>query len=190
MNIFKVTLADGRAVNVVLTPHDRGWLAQIGDRQIHMRLTGSDGVGRVQIEMDGETVDIDLGPDADDASQERALARALQKAIVERAGLPAAVSTGTTQQPTAGTVESPMAGIVLELHVEVGQTVADGQLIAIVEAMKMENRVKSTATGVITKMCVGVGDTVLKGDSLLEVSAPADTANGSNHEGDSDVASR
>ena len=187
MNIFKVTLADGQTVSVVLTPQDRGWLAQIGERRIFLRLVGGDGVRRVQVEMDGATVDIDLESTDDAGSEEQALARALQTAIVERAGLPAA-ATRARVAPAPGTVASPMAGIVLGISVQVGQTVIVGQEIAIVEAMKMENRVKSTAAGVVTRLCVGVGDTMLKGDALLVVSAPAaQTANDSN-QGDSDVA--
>jgi biotin carboxyl carrier protein len=173
LNIFKVTLADGRPVSVVLTPQDRGWLAQVGERQFTLRLVGSDGVNRVQIEMDGETVSLDLGAISDGQSQEQALARALQHAMVERAGLPAGVSLDPTRAAEPGTVESPMAGIVLEFLVQAGQIVESGQPIAIVEAMKMENRVKSTAAGVVSRLCVGVGDTMRKGDPLLVVSASA-----------------
>ncbi len=186
MNIFKVTLADGQAVNVVLTPQDRGWLAQVGDRQIKLKLIGSDGVKRVQIEMDGETVDLDLAAMGEVGSQEQALARALQQAIVERAGLPSAVSADPRRVPAApGTVTSPMAGIVLQWMVQVGETVRFGDAVAIVEAMKMENRVKSTAAGVVTRLCVAVGDTMLKGDPLLEVSAAPEA--GSNAKDESNV---
>ncbi|MGH1487777.1 MAG: acetyl/propionyl/methylcrotonyl-CoA carboxylase subunit alpha [Acidimicrobiales bacterium] len=67
-----------------------------------------------------------------------------------------------------GAVAAPMPGKVLEIRVEQGQRVAAGQVVAVLEAMKMENHLAATEDGVVTEVRVAVGDQVEK-DVLLMV---------------------
>jgi biotin carboxyl carrier protein len=73
--------------------------------------------------------------------------------------------------PHAGTVRAPMPGKVLRVLVEVGHAVAQGQALVVVEAMKMENELKSPGAGMVDRVHVHPGDTVEKGAVLLEIKA-------------------
>ena len=64
---------------------------------------------------------------------------------------------------------APLPGNILSMHVSKGDIVEKGQLLLVMEAMKMENRVLSDRAGVVETMRVQVGDAVLQGDILLEI---------------------
>ncbi|MEO7125197.1 MAG: acetyl/propionyl/methylcrotonyl-CoA carboxylase subunit alpha [Nakamurella sp.] len=68
-------------------------------------------------------------------------------------------------------VTAPMQGTVVKVAVAVGDTVTAGDLIAVVEAMKMENPVVAHQSGTVTALPVSVGDTVTSGAILAEVQA-------------------
>ena len=57
-------------------------------------------------------------------------------------------------------VVSPMTGRVVSVAVESGNTVEKGDVVVIVEAMKMENPMKAPRSGVVSEVCVNVGDVV------------------------------
>ncbi len=62
---------------------------------------------------------------------------------------------------------SPMPGKIVKLLVEVGQEVEAGHGLIVVEAMKMENELKSAGAGTITEIFVKEGDVVESGANLL-----------------------
>ena len=64
-------------------------------------------------------------------------------------------------------IKAPMPGLVLEIQVEKGQQVSVGDPILILEAMKMENVIKSTGDGLIKKILIEKGQAVDKGDILV-----------------------
>jgi acetyl-CoA/propionyl-CoA carboxylase biotin carboxyl carrier protein len=68
-----------------------------------------------------------------------------------------------------------MQGTVIRLEVAEGDDVAAGQLLAVVEAMKMENPLRAPHPGLITGLHIRVGDTVAQGAVLCRV-IPADPA--------------
>jgi biotin carboxyl carrier protein len=72
-------------------------------------------------------------------------------------------------QPAAcgGAVISPIPGLVLDLKVKTGDTVAVGQVLAIIEAMKMENPLTSQLTGRVTEIRVQKGGEVSTGDVIM-----------------------
>ncbi len=80
------------------------------------------------------------------------------------------VKKAPTMQNGAGVeVKAPMAGTILEVKVQEGTTVSKGQVIAILEAMKLENEVVSTADGVIKQILVQKGQAVTNGQVLVIV---------------------
>ena len=74
--------------------------------------------------------------------------------------------------PVAGSgekVNAPMPGTVLDVKVNVGDTVSKGQVIMILEAMKMENDIVASCDGKITSVLAKKGDTVNSGDALATI---------------------
>lgn len=74
-------------------------------------------------------------------------------------------------------IEAEMPGKVVKIGVAVGAAVAEGQGVVILEAMKMENEIKSPIEGTIVEVGVAEGQTVESG-ALLFVVAPPDAASG------------
>jgi methylmalonyl-CoA carboxyltransferase small subunit len=63
---------------------------------------------------------------------------------------------------------SPIAGVVQKVIVEVGQTVAVDDLLAVLEAMKMETKITSHVAGTVKKIYVAAGDPVKSGQVIVE----------------------
>jgi len=75
--------------------------------------------------------------------------------------------------PTArkgGVVKAPMPGLVLRIEVELGQRVEPGAGVVVLEAMKMENEIRSSVAGVVMAIQVNPGEAVEKGAPLVELS--------------------
>lgn len=73
-------------------------------------------------------------------------------------------STGTT-----GSVVSPLPGTVLDVKINVGDTVTVGQVVLILEAMKMETEIVSEYAGTVSAIKVKKGDTVETDTVLVEI---------------------
>ena len=65
-------------------------------------------------------------------------------------------------------IKAPMPGLIIELKVKVGDVVKLGDQLLILEAMKMENILKSQGEGTVKSVKVKKGDTVEKGQVLVE----------------------
>ena len=64
-------------------------------------------------------------------------------------------------------IKAPMPGMVLNVLVEPGQTVNEGDTILVLEAMKMENNIKAHAEGVVKEIVCKTGNAVEKNDVLI-----------------------
>lgn len=64
-------------------------------------------------------------------------------------------------------IKSPLPGVILDIKVKEGDTVKKGQLIAILEAMKMENNINADKDGVVSAVKVNKSDSVLEGTDLI-----------------------
>lgn len=73
------------------------------------------------------------------------------------------------QPITGNTVVAPLPGRVIEIKVKVGDKIAVGQEIAVLEAMKMENSITSDYAGVVKQILVAEGDAVQADGILIEV---------------------
>jgi acetyl-CoA/propionyl-CoA carboxylase biotin carboxyl carrier protein len=110
------------------------------------------GVGQVvAVEIDGRRHEIRLEP--------------AEPPWVELARRHRERSTGLSGD-AAGSITSPMQGTVLSVAVTEGASVAAGDLICVVEAMKMENEIVSAADGVVSGLAVAPGDQVSNGQVI------------------------
>ncbi|MCM1377219.1 MAG: acetyl-CoA carboxylase biotin carboxyl carrier protein subunit [Prevotella sp.] len=73
-----------------------------------------------------------------------------------------APSSGSTHA-----VKSPLPGTIMSIGVKVGDTIASGATVCVLEAMKMENDIHSGFGGVVKNILVNVGDTVLEGTDIM-----------------------
>ena len=94
-----------------------------------------------------------------------AAARPARARRAPRASTPGAAGGGDV-------LRSPMQGTVLKVAVEAGATVAAGTLIAVIEAMKMENEITAHKDGTVTALPISVGSSVASGDTLAVIESP------------------
>jgi len=66
-------------------------------------------------------------------------------------------------------VEAPLPGTVLSVNVKAGQEVSSGEVLVVLEAMKMQNEIVSPRDGTVSEVAVEKGDTVALGDLLVRV---------------------
>ena len=86
------------------------------------------------------------------------------------AAAPAAAPAPAAGPVAAGTkVDSPLPGNVLDVKVSVGQAVKSGDVLVIIEAMKMENEVAAPCDGVVKQIVANKGAVVATGDTLLVI---------------------
>lgn len=67
-------------------------------------------------------------------------------------------------------VKAPMPGTILSFTVSVGDTVSEGQVVAILEAMKMENELTAPASGKVKSIHVEKGSSVIENQVILQIS--------------------
>jgi oxaloacetate decarboxylase (Na+ extruding) subunit alpha len=89
------------------------------------------------------------------------------------AAAPASSKPQTTAPSTAAAtgepVKAPLAGNIFKLQVKVGDSVAEGQVLLLLEAMKMETELKSPRAGIVHSIKVAEGNSVSVGDVLMVV---------------------
>jgi acetyl-CoA/propionyl-CoA carboxylase biotin carboxyl carrier protein len=88
---------------------------------------------------------------------------------VKKSNKPTRGSGGSGGSANSGEVAAPMQGTIVKVSVEVGQQVAVGDSVVVLEAMKMENQITAEKAGKITKVNVKVGDKVGSGDILVVI---------------------
>ena len=86
------------------------------------------------------------------------------------AAAPAATPAPTPAPAGAGTaIKSPLPGTITDVKVNVGDKVNAGDVVLVLEAMKMQNNIESETTGTVTSIAVKPGDSVMEGSVLLTI---------------------
>ena len=114
--------------------------------------TSAGAVGYYSVKVDGKLYQVEVGP----AGAVQQIKAAVDETIPQSASI----------QP-ASTLTSPLAGNVLALRVSVGQQVAAGQVVLLMEAMKMETEIRASQAGIVSQLHVSVGSAVSTGDLLV-----------------------
>lgn len=89
--------------------------------------------------------------------------------VAAPAPAPAAAPAASVQAGTTP-VNSPMPGTILDVKVTVGQAVKEGDLVVILEAMKMENEIYAPCAGTVAQVLTSKGATVDTGAPLVTIS--------------------
>lgn len=66
-------------------------------------------------------------------------------------------------------VNAPMPGTILKVNVSQGQAVKEGEVLCVLEAMKMENEILSPKAGTVSQIIVSKGSSVSTGDTLIVI---------------------
>jgi biotin carboxyl carrier protein len=124
---------------------------------------------KLRITVEGKTYDVTV--EVLDAPQPQPNAPNPAPAI-SSAPLPSVnrAATAPQQSPQAaspGAILSPMAGVIKAVEVQPGAQVAAGQVLVLLEAMKLENRITAPSAGTVQAVHVSVGDSVGEGQLLL-----------------------
>ena len=85
---------------------------------------------------------------------------------------PAAAATPAAAPAATGSgspIKAPLPGTIIDLKVNVGDTVKVGDVLLVLEAMKMQNNIESEFDGTVTSITVKQGDTVMEGSVLLTI---------------------
>ena len=121
----------------------------------------------VEVEEVGATTSSAPKPAA--AAAPAAPAPAAPTATAAPAAAKAPAAPAAAPSADAKPLECPMPGTILDISVNVGDTVAAGQVLLILEAMKMENEIISPSSGIIDTIQVSKGASVNAGDILLSI---------------------
>lgn len=130
----------------------------------------------------GDLFEVTVDPIASDGGMSVAPASVAVPSVprASSAASPAAAQSAVpTQQQSAAAalaagdtvVAAPIPGVVLRYEVEVGQTVAEGDAVVVLEAMKMENTLPAPASGAVKALLADLGATVAKDAPLAVISA-------------------
>lgn len=80
---------------------------------------------------------------------------------------PQTASTAPAAAASSQSIDAPLAGNVFKVLVRTGDNVSEGDVVMILEAMKMETEIRTAFTGTVTDITVGEGDAVASGQSLI-----------------------
>lgn len=85
--------------------------------------------------------------------------------------VPAPQPTASPAAPTGGSgatkIEAPMQGKIVSVKVAEGEMVSDGDVVAVLEAMKMENEIVASESGTVASINVAAGQSVDVGDVII-----------------------
>ena len=74
-----------------------------------------------------------------------------------------------SNKPSSNGIKAPLPGSIIRVVAKVGDTVKEGDLLLIMESMKMENNILSEKNGVVKSISVEAGQAVMQDDILLEL---------------------
>jgi len=112
------------------------------------------GIDTYSVKVDGQVFDVEVGPQG-------------QLASVTPTSTPVPVAAPVVSN--AEPVLAPLAGTIFKVDVAMGAQVAEGDVLVILEAMKMETEIRATKAGNITEINVKEGDSVAVGSLLLSL---------------------
>ncbi|MBV9604834.1 MAG: acetyl-CoA carboxylase biotin carboxylase subunit [Solirubrobacterales bacterium] len=156
---------------------DREWLGQLAFPKVE-KPEPDEAAETVQqsytVEVSGKRFDVKvIGPPLAGAAVNGAAPAASEGAVATRRA-PRRERASGGGGGGGDTLTSPLQGTVLKVAVEQGAEVAEGALVAVIEAMKMENEITAHKAGVVSELPIAVGASVASGDTLAVISSASE----------------
>ena len=127
----------------------------------------ADGEGRFRVNLDGQAQRVHAVADGDCVFvQWRGRAWRIDRLDATRASASAAGSG-------AGACQAPMPGVVVSLQATVGQRVAEGDALLVIESMKLQMTITATCSGKLSQLPLAAGQTFQRGAVLAQVTPDA-----------------
>ncbi|MBY7768893.1 sodium-extruding oxaloacetate decarboxylase subunit alpha [Vibrio fluvialis] len=120
--------------------------------------TSSEGVETYSVRVDGQVYNVEVGPQGQ-------LTSVIPTAATQAAPVIAPAETVSD----AEAVPAPLAGNIFKINVQTGSEVAEGDILIVLEAMKMETEIRAARGGVVQDLHVKEGDSVTVGAPLLSL---------------------
>ncbi len=115
------------------------------------------------VTVNGEEYKVEMEPEAEPEKKKVVL------------GQPAAESSDSSETTpaanvnTANAIKAPLPGVITEIKVAVGDDVKAGDVVVVLEAMKMANNLEAEKDGKVTAICVKTGESVLEDSPLVVI---------------------
>ena len=125
-------------------------------------------MSKYRITVEGKTYEMDVELIGANAAAVAPVAKAAPVVSAPKAA-PAPAASKLAANAGSGSVTAPMPGTILKVLRADGDAVKSGDVVLVLEAMKMENEITAPADGVISSLSLTEGSTVAGGDLLFEV---------------------
>ena len=123
-------------------------------------------------ELEGNKANVTVNGKSYQVELDRPAKPAVSKPVARPAAAPAAAPVAASAPkaaPAAGgaSIKAPLPGVILDIKVKVGDAVAKGQTVAILEAMKMENNINADREGTVVSINVEKGQSIAEGTDII-----------------------
>ena len=144
--------------------------ARVGVRKIDKAAAQTEQAPAASAAADGYTVTVNNKTYSVKLEGGKAVVNGTSYDISVKEGIDAGASAAPAAAAGPGTeVKAPMPGLILRLESQVGEEVSDGQLLLVMEAMKMETEIFAPCAGTIREIKVSQGDQKKAGDVLVVI---------------------
>lgn len=182
--IYEVFI-DGKPLKIELTrTGESSFAAKIGDKTLRVELPSDklDLEKDISFKIDGKVYKIELpkinkekifSVKAEEAifkAEVKDLTKKRTLAIFEPKPVTQMRRAGAPKQQLEGVVTAPMTGKILSVSVKKEDQVKAGQILCVLEAMKMENEITAPKAGIVQEIYVSEGSSVSEGEALFVVS--------------------
>ena len=124
-------------------------------------------------ELEGNKANVTVNGKSYEVELDRPTKPAVSKPVARPAAAPAAAPVAAAPAPKAAPaaggagIKAPLPGVILDIKVKVGDAVAKGQTVAILEAMKMENNINADREGTVVSINVEKGQSIAEGTDII-----------------------
>ena len=115
------------------------------------------------ITVNGEEFKVEMEPEAEPEKKKVVLGQPAAESSSEE------VTTSAANVNTANAIKAPLPGVITEIKVAVGDDVKAGDVVIVLEAMKMANNLEAEKDGKVTAICVKTGESVLEDSPLVVI---------------------